>query len=73
MTDFDADNFVRPGHRISDPIALAWTKGILGGLLVALILSTVVYYDTTPPSPLAPVVYQTQPLLPVMPTPPEKQ
>jgi hypothetical protein len=67
MTDFDAGNFVSSG----DPIAQTWMKGILGGLLVALILTAVVYYDTTPPSPLAPVVYQTQPLLPVMPA--EKQ
>jgi len=73
MTDFDADNLIRPGHGISDPIALAWMKGILGGLLVALILSVVVYYDTTPPSLLAPIVYETQPKLPVMPMPPDKQ
>jgi hypothetical protein len=74
MTDFDADNFIRPGHGISDPNAPAWMKGILGGLLVALILSAVVYYDTTPPSPLAPIVYETQPLLPLIPMPPpEKQ
>jgi len=71
MTDFDADNFVRSGN--SDPIAQAWMKGILGGLLAALILSLVVYYDTTPPSPLAPIVYETQPVLPVMPTPPPEQ
>ena len=69
MTDFDADNFIRPAHGISDPIALAWMKGLLGGLLVALILGVVVYYDTTPP--LASIVFETQPLLPVMPA--EKQ
>ena len=35
MTDFDADTFVRTQN--SDPIAQAWMKGILGGLVVALI------------------------------------
>jgi hypothetical protein len=35
MTDFDADNFIRPGN--PDSIVQAWMVGITGGIVVAVI------------------------------------
>jgi hypothetical protein len=69
MTDFGI--FMRPGYRNSDPIAQAWITGILGGLVVAVIVSVVVYYDTAPQLPLTATVHETQFILPLMPAPPE--
>jgi len=70
MTDFDVDNFIRTRYGISDPIAQAWITGITGGIVVAAIVSMVAYYHTAPPPPLTPTVYETLPVLPLMPTPP---
>lgn len=75
MTDFDADTFMRPGYRNSDPIAQAWITGILGGVVVAVIISVVAYsdYQAVPQLPLDTTqtsTYWMQPVLPVMPSPP---
>jgi hypothetical protein len=75
MTDFDADNFMRPRFVSSDPIAQAWMAGITGGVVVAVIISVVAYSDnqTVPQLPLttaATSIYGAQPMLPVMPDPP---
>lgn len=74
MTDFGAH--LRPGYRNLDPIAHAWMRGIMGGLVVAVILSVVAYsdYRTVPQLPLATTptsVFEPQPVLPGMPVPPE--
>jgi hypothetical protein len=74
MTDFDAVNFIRRGYGNSDPIAQAWIAGVTGGIVVAAIISVVAYSDQPVPQlPLtttATSVFETQPLLPVMPAPP---
>jgi hypothetical protein len=75
MTDFDADNLMRPGYRNSDPIAQAWITGVIGGLVVAVVISGVAYseYHTVPQLPLttSPTgIFETQPVLPVMLAPP---
>jgi hypothetical protein len=75
MTDFDAYNFIRRGYGNSDPVAQAWIAGVTGGIVVAVIVSTVAYsgYQTVPQLPLtttATSVLETQPVLPVTPAPP---
>jgi len=75
MTDFDADNLIRPRYGNFDPIAQAWMAGITGGVVVAVIISVVAYsdYQSVPQLPLtttATSIYGAQPMLPVMPDPP---
>jgi len=65
MTDFDADNLIRPGHRISEPIAQAWIAGVTGGIVVAVIVSLVAYSSgnlSAVPAPNPSAVYQTVPI-----------
>jgi hypothetical protein len=74
MRDFDADNFIRPGYGNIDPIVQAWMVGITGGIIVAVIVSTVVYWDyqTVPQLPSITAstgIFEMQ--LPVMPAPPD--
>jgi hypothetical protein len=77
MTVFDAHNIIRPRYVNSDPIAQAWIAGVTGGIVVAMIISVVAYSDQPVPQlPLtttATSVFETQPVLPVMPAPPAEE
>ena len=71
MTDFDADNFIRPGN--PDSIVQAWMVGITGGIVVAVIITVVAYSGgdlSSVPAPNPGAEYQTLPIAPTT-APPE--